>query len=79
MITGGEKIAGFTNKVIGISVGVTVLIVMLTGLIWPMIEEATGSGSTIPVTWKTMLTVIGLLVVVLGVVFIAKNLMSGRD
>lgn len=79
MRKGGEKIADFTTKIIGVGVGITVLIIMLTGLIWPMIEEATGSGSSIPETWKTMLTVTGMLVVVLGVVFIARNIMSNRD
>lgn len=64
---------------IGVAIGFTVGVVMLVGLVWPMIQDATSDASTVPDTWQTMLTVSGLLFVVIIVVFIARSIMSDRD
>lgn len=71
--------ASFVNKMIGVAIGFTVGVVMLVGLVWPMIQDATSDTSTVPDTWQTMLTVSGLLFVVIIVVFIARSIMSDRD
>lgn len=67
----------WTSKIVGLTVGLVVGIIMVTQVLLPVITDWTTANSTSQ--YVALITVVGTLAVISLVVFAAKAIMGGKD